>query len=235
MALVTLAVRVAREEHDYLDRLASQHEGILSKQGVVRLLLQQAERSGWDPLDGTRLPRGMVSKSKGPGVPPVLFREDRNSSSSKNLDPSLEGSKEDKEVSKKAAAHARELTSPRDREENPRAKRDPFSRKELPADAIPPELSMQGDLLQEFWAVKKGTRSERVWKRVCGKLLGWTPEERTEALTAACNAGWGDVFEPKVNTPAQRYGGQKSIAELSKEMEGMPSLDDMLRAKGMKQ
>jgi hypothetical protein len=51
MALVTLTVRVAPEELDYLDQLASQHEGILSKQGVVRLLLQHAERSNWDPLD----------------------------------------------------------------------------------------------------------------------------------------------------------------------------------------
>jgi hypothetical protein len=51
MALTALAVRIAPEESDYLDRLALQHEGILSKQGVVRLLLQYAERIGWDPLD----------------------------------------------------------------------------------------------------------------------------------------------------------------------------------------
>jgi len=51
MALVSLTVRVAPEEVDFLDRLASQHEGILSKQGVARLLLQQAEAFGWDPID----------------------------------------------------------------------------------------------------------------------------------------------------------------------------------------
>jgi hypothetical protein len=51
MALVTLTVRVAPEELDYLDQLASQHEGIISKQGVVRLLLQYAAASQWDPLD----------------------------------------------------------------------------------------------------------------------------------------------------------------------------------------
>jgi hypothetical protein len=51
MALTTLTVRVDQEELDFLDRLALQHEGILSKQGVVRLLLQHAQAAGWDPLD----------------------------------------------------------------------------------------------------------------------------------------------------------------------------------------
>jgi hypothetical protein len=51
MALVPLSVRIAQEELDFLDQLASQHEGILSKQGVVRLLLQQAASFQWDPLD----------------------------------------------------------------------------------------------------------------------------------------------------------------------------------------
>jgi hypothetical protein len=51
MALVPLSVRIAQEELDFLDQLASQHEGILSKQGVVRLLLQYAAASQWDPLD----------------------------------------------------------------------------------------------------------------------------------------------------------------------------------------
>ena len=51
MALTTLTVRVDQEELDFLDRLALQHEGLLSKQGVVRLLLQHAQAAGWDPLD----------------------------------------------------------------------------------------------------------------------------------------------------------------------------------------
>jgi len=51
MALIPLTIRVAAEEADFLDRVASRHEGILSKQGVLRLLLQQAEDSLWDPLD----------------------------------------------------------------------------------------------------------------------------------------------------------------------------------------
>ena len=51
MALISLTSRVAAEEAGFLDQVASQHEGILSKQGVLRLLLQQAQAAGWDPLD----------------------------------------------------------------------------------------------------------------------------------------------------------------------------------------
>ena len=83
MALTTLTVRVDQEELDFLDRLALQHEGILSKQGVVRLLLQHAQAAGWDPLDrsgtlgvqsaagtpstSTSIPKSINSKSKKEG------------------------------------------------------------------------------------------------------------------------------------------------------------------------
>jgi len=50
MQLTTLTIRVGQDEAAFLDQVASRHEGILSKQGVLRLLLQQAQQSGWDPL-----------------------------------------------------------------------------------------------------------------------------------------------------------------------------------------
>lgn len=46
-----LNVRIADEEAAALDRIASQSEGILTKQGVVRLLIRQAMATGWNPLD----------------------------------------------------------------------------------------------------------------------------------------------------------------------------------------
>ena len=180
MALITLAVRVAREEHDYLDRLASQHEGILSKQGVVRLLLQQAERSGWDPLDGTRLPSGMVSKSRGDkgGLKPL--------NSSLKEEQEEQPSKDQRSLEKKK------------RKEKP-----VFSSRNISPDLVPGDLLDCQQLLPEFWSVKKGVRSESVWNRICKKLREWTPEMRREALERAIANGWGDVFEPKANTPAQ--------------------------------
>ena len=84
---------------------------------------------------------------------------------------------------------------------------DPFKSKAISADLVPDDLLDCQQLLPEFWAVKKGTRSEGVWKRVCGKLRGWTPEQRREALERAIASGWGDVFEP----PATRASsGQPS-------------------------
>ena len=72
----------------------------------------------------------------------------------------------------------------------------PYSAKVISADLVPADLLDCQQLLPEFWAVKKGTRSEGVWNRVCGKLRGWTPEQRREALERAIASGWGDVFEP---------------------------------------
>ena len=73
---------------------------------------------------------------------------------------------------------------------------DPYKTKAISADLVPADLLDCQQLLPEWWAVKKGVRSEGVWKRVCGKLRGWTPEQRREALERAIASGWGDVFEP---------------------------------------
>ena len=73
---------------------------------------------------------------------------------------------------------------------------DPYKAKAISADLVPVDLLDCQQLLPEFWAVKKGTRSEGVWNRVCGKLRGWTPEQRREALERAIASGWGDVFDP---------------------------------------
>ena len=75
-------------------------------------------------------------------------------------------------------------------------KKDPFRLKHLPSHAVPDDLAACGDLLAEFWGCKKGTRSERVFNRICNKLRQWTPEQRQEALERAISAGWGDVFQP---------------------------------------
>lgn len=103
--------------------------------------------------------------------------------------------------------------------------KDAFSSRVISPDLIPADLLDCQQLLPEWWAVKKGVRSEGVWNRVCGKLRGFTPEDRRRALEASIANGWGDVFEPKPASPAQRQQtGQKSIDELGAEMAAMPSL-----------
>ena len=76
-------------------------------------------------------------------------------------------------------------------------KRDPYEKKTLGDDLIPNDLLDCDQLLREFWSVKKGVRSERVFHRVTNKLREWTPAVRRSALEAAANAGWPDVYEPR--------------------------------------
>ena len=76
-------------------------------------------------------------------------------------------------------------------------KRDPYEKKALGDDLIPNDLLDCDQLLREFWSVKKGVRSERVFHRVINKLREWTPAVRRSALEAAANAGWPDVYEPR--------------------------------------
>ena len=82
--------------------------------------------------------------------------------------------------------------------------RDAYSVKAISPQLIPDDLLDCQQLLPEFWAVKKGTRSEGVWNRVCNKLRQWTPEQRREALERAIASGWGDVFEPPAAKPVQQ-------------------------------
>lgn len=98
-----------------------------------------------------------------------------------------------------------EELKPKTNKTNTRARaRDAYSAKAIDADLVPDDLLDCQQLLPEFWAVKKGTRSEGVWNRVCGKLRGWTPEQRREALERAIASGWGDVFEPPAAKPVQQ-------------------------------
>ena len=85
---------------------------------------------------------------------------------------------------------------PKKKQGSPSEKRSPYSVKAISSDLVPEDLLDCQQLLPEFWAVKKGTRSEGVWNRVCNKLRQWTPEQRREALERAISSGWGDVFEP---------------------------------------
>ena len=77
-------------------------------------------------------------------------------------------------------------------------KKDAHASKHLPESVQVPDAIVDCDqLLREYWSVKKGTRSERVWNRLCNKLAAWTPADRRKALEAAIASGWADVYEPK--------------------------------------
>ena len=75
--------------------------------------------------------------------------------------------------------------------------------KKLDPEVIPAELQDCADQIIEFWAVKKGTRSEGAATRLFNKLRVMGPSARITALHAATDAGWSTVYEPKTDAPTQ--------------------------------
>jgi hypothetical protein len=104
--------------------------------------------------------------------------------------------------------------------------RDPFASKRLPDDAVPMDLLDCQQLLPEYWAVKKGTRSQSVFRRICNRLRQWTPEDRRESLESAIASGWADIYEPRRR---QQPYGRKPIEQLGAEMDAMPTLEQLCR------
>jgi len=112
-------------------------------------------------------------------------------------------------VSKAVSSIEEELNQqPLEKKAKTKKAKDVFSTRVISPDLIPADLLDCQQLLPEWWTVKKGVRSEGVWNRVCGKLRGWTPEQRRDALERAIASGWGDVFEPK---PIASTQGKKAI------------------------
>ena len=74
--------------------------------------------------------------------------------------------------------------------------------KKLDPEVIPAELQDCADQIIEFWAVKKGTRSEGAATRLFNKLSAMAPMDRIKALHTATDSGWSSVFPPKPDTPA---------------------------------
>ena len=63
-----------------------------------------------------------------------------------------------------------------------KAPKDPYTKRNLSLDLVPEDLTKVADALLDFWSVKKGTRSERAWTRLCDKLRGWGPPQTRRRL-----------------------------------------------------
>ena len=120
--------------------------------------------------------------------------------------PSFISSSSSKAVTSNARAFSEKLLA-EEINHNPdrpaKAKKDPFSSKRISAELVPAELQQHADLIVDFWAIKKGTRTERAWNGLVNKLNGMTPEDQGKALAAAYDGGWATVYEPKADTPTQ--------------------------------
>ena len=80
------------------------------------------------------------------------------------------------------------------------SKKDPFKTKQLEPGLIPDELEGCADQIVEFWAVKKGTRTEGAATRLFNKLRVMAPNDRIKALHTATDSGWASVFPPRPDT-----------------------------------
>jgi len=159
-----------------------------------------------DPLKGVALPPEPLPQMGDP-TPPPEGGPNKNQLTREEIkqEDLLKGSSPQpaRSVSREDGTNPRALdVSDRDLGLNPRAKpdperKDPYAAKKLCTSRIPADLLDCQELLPEFWACKKGRRSERVFNRVCAKLRTWTPEGRRESLEAAIASGWGDVFPPR--------------------------------------
>ena len=76
--------------------------------------------------------------------------------------------------------------------------------KKLDPEVIPEDLQNCADAIVEFWAVKKGTRSEGAAIRLFNKLMDMTTADRLIALHRAIDSGWATVYEPQPEAPPQR-------------------------------
>jgi hypothetical protein len=122
---------------------------------------------------------------------------------------------------------------PVDPEPKPEPKpKDPFAAKKLPLDRIPDDLHDCQELLPEFWAGKKGARSERVFNRVCAKLRPCSPEVRREALSTAIASKWGDVF-PRPQPTLGSANGTSRRTSTTITHDSRLQVGEFLRANGL--
>ena len=77
---------------------------------------------------------------------------------------------------------------------------DPFSGSTITADSIPDDLKDYGDLLIEWWPIRKqkgGSCTESVANRIFTKLRSFPTQDRKHALENAITGGWKDLFPIK--------------------------------------
>lgn len=186
---------------DLLDRIDAAKPNFLDRKGFICLLLTSA-------ID---TPSNLPAYRVGAGTPQV-----NGFSAVPAFDPEL-GRSGSAACATATAVEAvppeiDQALEPKKKQGSSSEKRSPYSVKAISPDLVPEDLLDCQQLLPEFWAVKKGTRSEGVWNRVCNKLRQWTPEQRREALERAIASGWGDVFEPpSVKAAAANTGYVDSI------------------------
>ena len=171
MASQQLNIRISEEEHQHLENLALQTEGILTKQAVARLLIKHAIATGWKPLTASD----------------TLV--ERRGDTPARVGPLSETSKAVSSSSKKELLINKSVST-----------------------SIPEKLEPYGELIKEFWKIKKGSKGQTAWTRLMGqltKLLDRYGDTVTrDQLELAINGKWSGIevsryeqFLPKGTAP----------------------------------
>ena len=204
MSNSVFGLRLGDSEHQFLEEAAVNTDGILSKAGVVRVLIKQAMDSGWEPLTTKQVMPTVSAYHVGAGerfnyhqklplqFPPAL--EVTNSEASVGV-PSTDIDSQNplmgRELVKGGSGGKEEkgITNPKDLK------------------PIPDNLQQHETLIREFWRCKKGSRNPRAWSLLLtelDKIQDKFGDDRTkEQLMLAINGLWKGItftnmqrFEP---------------------------------------
>lgn len=170
---------------DLLDRIDAAKPNYLDRKGFLCLLLASAIDKGAN-LPAYRVGAGTQQSNGFLAVTATDAELGRSASDASATPTAVEA----------VEAVPPEIDQALEPKKNKARAKDAYGVRAISSELVPADLLDCQQLLPEFWAVKKGTRSEGVWNRVCNKLRQWTPEQRREALERAIASGWGDVFEP---------------------------------------
>ena len=189
----TVAVRLTPEQNAWLDAQTRPFRG---KSVVVRDLIDSARLPLASLTEGSRLPAYCVGAGTQETAPTSRLGSSQT----------FPAEAVDTAGVASAPKEISPLPEPLKKGGVGEKKIDLYGRRSLDPELIPADLLDCQQLLPEFWSAKKGTRSQKVFTRVCNKLRAWDVEQRREALERAIANGWGDVFEPPSRHTQARGG-----------------------------
>ena len=163
-------LRLSAAEHQFLEEIARNTDGILSKTGVVRVLIRDAIESDWKPLKGVDGVGSLPTCRAGAGHQGT---EDSQPTPQQPSPQTGSGDSAPTEVVRVA-------------------------KKKVSADLVVPQcVYHHSDLIQEFWRGKKGSKSETAWKLLMTeleKIQDAHGDERVdEQLRLGINGKWTGI------------------------------------------
>ena len=205
MSNQVFGLRLGDSEHEFLENAAVHTDGILSKAGVVRVLIRQAMDSGWKPLTSQNLVPTVPAYCVGAGERvrethklPLQFPPQLEVTSTPAQQTAVQAVSDTSSLPCVAREFEKGGTGGKE-------KKGETTSKDLKP--IPSNLRQHETLIREFWTCKKGSRNSRAWSLLLTELDKiqdkFGSERAQEQLTLAINGLWKGItfsnmqrFEP---------------------------------------